>query len=62
MVAGGQAIDARLVKIIANLRRDAEAMGRVLDIHDHGVELVFLAERLHLRGDGVARIAADDVA
>ena len=62
MVAGGDRVDADLVERLADLGRQAEAVGRVLRVDDEQVELKAGLELRRYGEHRVAAGAADDVA
>ena len=62
MIAGGDAINTRLVKIVAYLRRHAKSMCGVFRVHDDGVDFIVTADIGQLLCHGVARIASYDIA
>ena len=62
VIAGGDAINARFIKVVANLRRHAKTMRCVFGIHDHGIDFVFTADIGKLRCHRITRIAAHNIA
>ncbi len=61
VIAGGDAIDAGLVQVGRDQRRQAEAVGRVLAVDDDEIEIELRAQRRQMRDDRVASGSADNV-
>ena len=61
VVAQGDAVRARVVKVACDLLGDAEPAGDVLGVHHHEIELEAAAQARQVGDEGVAAGATDDV-